>query len=419
MQKLIIKGRKSLKGEIEVRGSKNAALPLIAASTLFTQPFTLSNLPLIEDVFRMIEILESMGGKAEWIANRTLYIDASNINPEKIDQSLVNSLRGSILFVGPLLARFKKCTIAHPGGDLIGARPLDTHLQAFRDLGVSVMRREIDKQILYEFDATAMHGGEVILEEFSVTATENALMLVSLLSEQTTIKLAAAEPHVQDLLACLSDAGVSIKKEGDHTLIVKGSPFLKPLSHEVIPDYLEEGTFLILSALFDGAVSVKNLSLAYLDSFRKKLMDMGVAIEHNSAYRKQDVLLPVKVQTLPYPGFPTDLQAPFGLFLTQAKGASYIHEPLYEKRFTYLEELKKMGALTSIKNSHEAEILGPAELKGASITGFDLRAGITLILAGLIAKGETIIENVYQVDRGYEAIDERLRSLGADIERTS
>jgi len=417
MQKFIIRGKKPLAGTIEVRGSKNAALPLLAASTLFTKPIALSNLPRIEDVFRMIEILESMGTKTNWEDKGTLRIDTSTIDPEKIDQSLVSSLRGSVLFIGPLLARFKKCVVAHPGGDSIGARPLDTHLQAFKDLGVTIIQQKIKGQALYEFDATAMHGGEVILEEFSVTATENTLMLVSLLTEPTTIKLAAAEPHVQNLIDFLCVAGVSIEKEGSHTLTVKGTPLLKSLTHELIPDYLEEGTFLILSALFDGAVSIARLSLSHLDAFRKKLMDMEVEIAHNSARAKNGRFLPVRLQTLPYPGFPTDLQAPFGLLLTQANGISHIHEPLYERRFAYLEELQKMGATASVQNPHEAEITGPIDLKGASIRGFDLRAGITLILAGLIAKGETVIENVYQVDRGYEAIDERLRALGADIKR--
>jgi len=222
---------------------------------------------------------------------------------------------------------------------------------------------------------------------------------------------------VGDLIDFLCVAGVSIEKEGSHTLTVKGTPLLKSLTHELIPDYLEEGTFLILSALFDGAVSIARLSLSHLDAFRKKLMDMEVEIAHNSARAKNGRFLPVRLQTLPYPGFPTDLQAPFGLLLTQANGISHIHEPLYERRFAYLEELQKMGATASVQNPHEAEITGPIDLKGASIRGFDLRAGITLILAGLIAKGETVIENVYQVDRGYEAIDERLRALGADIKR--
>jgi len=418
-QRFIIQGGKPLKGEIEVRGSKNAALPLLAASVLFADPVTLSNLPLIEDVFRMVEILESMGARATWLEKRTLQVDARAIEPEKIDQARVTSLRASLLFIGPLLARFKHCTIAHPGGDAIGARPLDTHFEAFKDLGITIASHKTKQGMRYEFDASHLHGGEVILEEFSVTATENVLMLVSLLPEKTTVKLAATEPHVGELINFLRKAGVSIANEGDHALTIQGASTLKPLTHEVIPDYLEEGTFLILSALMGGAVSVKNLSLAHLDAFRKKLTGMGITIEDNAARLRQKTLLPIKLQTLPHPGFPTDLQAPFGLLLTRATGVSSIHEPLYEKRFGYLEELKKMGADISIKNPHEATVTGPTPLTGASIRGFDLRAGMTLILAGLIAKGETVIENIYQVDRGYEAIDERLRALGADIRRVS
>lgn len=416
-EKFVIQGGKPLKGEIEVRGSKNAALPLLAASALFIEPVTLRNLPLIEDVLRMVEILESMGAKTRWVEKRTLCVDTKTIEPEKIDQARVTSLRASLLFIGPLLARFKRCVIAHPGGDAIGSRPLNTHFQAFKDLGITIASRKTNEGMRYEFDASHLHGGEVILEEFSVTATENVLMLVSLLPEEVTIKLAAAEPHVGELIDFLRNAGVSVRREGDHALITQGKSSLVPSTHEVIPDYLEEGTFLILSALAGGAVSIKNLSLAHLDAFRKKLMDMGVTIESNAARPRQEAFLPLKLQTLPHPGFPTDLQAPFGLLLTQAKGVSSIHEPLYEKRFGYLEELRKMGANVSIENPHEAKITGPTALTGASIRGFDLRAGMTLILAGLIAKGETVIENIYQVDRGYEAIDERLRALGADIRR--
>jgi len=405
-QKFIIHGGKPLKGEVEVLGSKNAATPLLAASILFEKPITLDNIPLVEDVSRMIAILKSIGAKVSWLSKRKVRIDTSELTPTTIDQELVQMLRSSILFIGPLLARFGTCTIAHPGGCIIGARPLDTHFQAFRDLGVEIMTQKGKKGNIYTFDSQNIHGGEVILEEFSVTATENILLLTSLLNEKVTVKLAAREPHVQDLIRFLRLAGVGIKEEGEHALHIRGKKRLTPLAHRVIPDYIEAGTFLILSHLYRENIKVHNAPYEFLDAVIKKIRDVKEG-------------KPINIQTLPYPGFPTDLQAPFGVLATQLKGISRIHDPLYENRFGYLEELKRMGAKAKLLNPHEALIEGPTSLTGATIKSFDLRAGITLILAGLIAKGETIIHNAYQVDRGYERIDERLRALGAQIKRVN
>ncbi|MBI3335072.1 MAG: UDP-N-acetylglucosamine 1-carboxyvinyltransferase [Candidatus Portnoybacteria bacterium] len=405
-EKFVIHGGKPLSGEIEVLGSKNAATPLLAASILFEKAVTLDNIPLVEDVFRMIDILKSIGAKVSWLSKRKITIDTSKLTPKSIDQELVEMLRSSILFIGPLLARFGTCTIAHPGGCIIGARPLDTHFQAFRDLGVEIKIEKGRKSNVYTFDARSLHGGEVILEEFSVTATENVLLLSSVLKEQVKVKLAACEPHVQDLIRFLQAGGVTIQKEGDHTLLVKGKKRLTPIVHRVVPDYIEAGTFLVLSHLYGGQINVRNVPYEFLDAVVKKIRDVQEG-------------KPINIQTLPYPGFPTDLQAPFGVLATQLKGISRIHDPLYENRFGYLEELKRMGAKAKLLNPHEAIIEGPTPLKGARIESFDLRAGITLILAGLIAKEKTVIHNAYQVDRGYERIDERLRMLGGHIERIS
>ncbi len=419
-EKFVINGAKPLKGEIEVAGSKNSALPLLAASCLFSESITLNNLPRIDDVFCMIEILESMGASVDWLDTRSICINARHVNPARINQGLIQKLRASILLVGPLLARFKKFTMAHPGGCSIGARPLDTHFNAFKDLGVRISASQGETCDLYEFDATGLHGGEVILEEFSVTATENLLMLASMTQEPIRVKLAADEPHVNDLIKFLSSANVSITKEDSHTLSIKGAVALKEVSHTIISDYIEAGTFLILSVLSDGNVMVKNTPMDSLDAFLHKLHAMGVEIKREGEGVRCAVVKNLKgvdIQTLPYPGFPTDLQAPMGLLLTQARGQSRIQEALYERRFGYLDELKKMSAHVTILNQHEAMIEGPTQLEGADTIGFDLRAGISLILAGLIAKGQTTIENAYHVDRGYERIDERLRALGADINR--
>ena len=413
---LIIQGGRALKGEIEVLGSKNAALPLLAASTLFSCPIVLGNMPHIEDVFRMVEILESMGAKVTWMEKRTLQIDASSLDPKKINQTLVKSLRASLLFVGPLLSRFGHCVIGHPGGDAIGTRPLDTHFQAFKDLGVNILRLEHSDEILYEFDASGLHGGEVILEEFSVTATENVLMLVSRLKEKTTIKLAAAEPHVGDLIAFLSSAGVKITKEGDHTLHIQGNTSHQSVKHDVIPDYLEEGTFLVLSALFDGHVTIKNLSLCHLDAFRKKFMDMGIEMTPTSTHRVTKNLLPIKLQTLPYPGFPTDLQAPWMAYMSLAAGKSRVRESIFEQRFMHAAELARMGARIAAAGER-AVIEGVKALVGAPIMASDIRAGAALVVGALAAQGQTVIQRVYHIDRGYERLEKKLRALGARIRR--
>lgn len=403
-EKFVIEGGKALKGEIEVMGSKNATTPMIAASILFEEPITLENVPLIEDVFRMIDILKSMGAKVEWLSKGTLLLNTKELKPQQIDQTLVTSLRSSILFIGPLLARFGFCELAQPGGCVIGARPLDTHFKAFEDLGVTIHKTKKNGCDVFMFDAKHIHGGKIILEEFSVTATENILLLASRMSEEVEVRLAASEPHVQDLMYFCEKAGVTIKQERDHAFLLQGKKYFLPLTHRVIPDYIEAGTFLILSRLYGDNIRVKNIPTDYIDAVIKKLDDAkeGKAIN---------------IQTLPYPGFPTDLQAPFGLLATQLKGKSYIQDTLYENRFGYLKELEKMGAKFQPLNSHEVIIEGRASLKGASIESFDLRAGITLILAGLIAKGETVIRNAYQVDRGYERIEERLQKLGAKIKR--
>jgi UDP-N-acetylglucosamine 1-carboxyvinyltransferase len=423
MEKFVIYGGKPLSGKIDVLGSKNAATPLIAASILFTKPVTLTNIPLVEDVFRMLDILASMNATITWPSKRSVCIDTQHLTPETIDQEIVKMLRSSILFVGPLLARFKKCMLIHPGGCMIGARPLDTHFQAFQDLGVVIRPKKRKGCDMYSFDATGLHGGEVTLEEFSVTATENVLMLASLLVQPVWVNLVAREPHVQDLIRFLRSAGVSISEGIDNRLQIKGKRTLRaPKPHQVVSDYIEAGTFLVLSALSDGAVSIKNVPEQFLATPLKKLTDAGITVSRKGtglSAKPKSATQGIRLQTFPYPGFPTDLQAPFGLLATQLQGASYIQETMFENRFSYLKELKRMGGNVVVRNVHEAQIKGKTPLKGASIESFDLRAGITLILAGLIAKGETIIHNTYQVDRGYERIDERLRKLGADIKRIS
>jgi UDP-N-acetylglucosamine 1-carboxyvinyltransferase len=416
MEKFIIRGGHSLSGEIEVRGAKNAATPILAACLLTKQTCTVDNLPQIGDVFRMVEIIKEMGAEVEWLSDRRVKITAKDIDPTKIRRELVGRLRSSVLLFGPLLTRSAKIKIPQPGGCLIGLRPLDTHIRAFEDLGVTVEQNSK----YYHFEHKGLKGEDITLREFSVTGTENILMAAVLANGVTRIKLAALEPHVEDLIQFLKKMGAQIKGTGTHTLVVKGVQKLNGASHKIIFDQIEAGTFLILGAATKSPIEVKNADINHLDSVVAKLKEMGVDFEISSKsikVKKSLNLQAAKIVTRIYPGLPTDLQAPFGVLATQAQGTSLIFDTMYEGRLRYINELKKMGANAIISDPHRAYITGPTPLYGKKITSFDLRAGVTLIIAALLAEGKSEIADAYQVDRGYEKIEERLTNLGADIKR--
>ncbi len=432
--RLIIKGGKKLSGEIDVRGSKNAATPMIAATLLAQKGVSrITNLPLIADVYKMIRLIESMGAKVEWEGEREITVDATDINPEKMDQKLVAQMRSSILTMGPLLARFGKLSIRHPGGCLIGARPIDTHLNGLRDLGVKIEVEEFGasqasdvaetkKAHMYHLEVgKKMNGNKIVLDEFSVTGTENMLMAASLAEGDTVLKIAAAEPHVQNLARFLNKMGADIEIDGTNSYKIKGKKKLKGADHEVIPDYLEAGTFMILGLAADGEISIKNVPVDHLELTISRLKKFGGNInfldEKTVKIGNSDKLDIPKVQAMPYPGIPTDLQSPLGVLATQAEGLTLIHDPMYEGRLKYLEELNKMGAEIVMCDPHRAIINGPTELYGTKLDPLDLRSGAALIIAGVIAKGTTIIRDVSQADRGYEEIENRLRKLGVDVRR--
>ena len=364
----------------------------------------------------MIEILESIGVDIEWIGARKLRIQAKDVDPEKMDYSLVGSIRASILLIGSLLTRFKKFKIPHPGGCIIGARPVGVHFQALEDLGAKITQD--DK--FYYFEADKLIGKKIILKEFSVTATENLMMAASLAEGTTTIKIAAIEPHIQDLGKFLNKMGAEIKGGGIHSIIIKGKENLHGAEHSISPDPIEAGTFMIAAAASRGKVLVKDINPDHLDLVLEKLKEFGVSLEINSdsvLVKAPTALKASKVEARTYPGIPTDLQAPFAVLAAQANGTSLIHDTLYEGRMGYINELSKMGANALICDPHRVLITGPTPLYGQEITSFDLRAGATLIIAALIAEGESKINEAHQVDRGYEKIEERLRGLGADIKR--
>ncbi len=418
MQKFIINGGKRLEGTIDVRGSKNAATPILSACLLTQEECIIDNIPVISDVLKMIEILQSMGVEIEWLEEHKVRVKAgSNVDPEKMDFSIVGHMRSSILLLGSLLARFKKFKIRQPGGCIIGSRPVGVHFEALEALGTKITQ----EKEYYCFKADRLIGKTIILKEFSVTATENLMMAAALAEGTTTIKIAAIEPHVQDLARFLIKMGARIKGLGIHTIEIKGVEKLHGASHKIISDPIEAGTFAILAAATKGKVRINNVNLHELDLVLEKLKEMGVKLEtgENKLLISPSIKLNSvkKIEARTYPGVPTDLQAPFGVLATQADGTTLIHDTMYEGRMGYINELNKMGANAIICDPHRALITGPTPLYGQDITSFDLRAGATLIIAALLAEGQSTINKIEQIDRGYEKIEERLRNIGADIER--
>lgn len=421
--KFVVNGGRELKGEIRVAGSKNAATPIISATVLTSRPCIISNVPKIGDVFTLLSILESMGSEISWLDEDTLRIVNKHLDPSKIDAHLVRRIRSSILLIGPILARFGKFTIGTPGGCHIGVRPLDAHIEAFKDLGIQVSYDET-RDIYRLKNPKRILVKSVALKEFSVTATENLMMLGASL-RSLEIDLAAAEPHVQDLGNFLCVLGAGSSGLGTHNIKMTGSKNLlsgnKEIKYGITNDPIEAGTFMVLGALSGSEIIIKNAPVKYLTFPLLKIKKFGVDLSVSGSdivVRKSvSKLRGAKIQTLPYPGFPTDLQAPFGVLATQSKGETLIFDTLYEGRLRYIKELAKMGAKAKILDPHRALVFGRTPLHGAVIKSLDLRAGATLIIAALIAKGKTVLHDAQEIDRGYAKLEERLQALGAQIER--
>lgn len=412
----VIKGNQPLEGEIEVRGAKNAAGPVLIASLLTDEPCIIGNLPLINDVLNTIEVLKSLGVKVEWLGKRRVKLQVQKLDPEKMDFEKARKTRISVLFIGALLSRLSSFKMVRPGGDRIGLRPISTHLKALEDLGVKVE----SKDGFYFFRKGKPRTNQIVLSEFSVTATENLILASVLSTEKILIQGAALEPQVQDLIEFLNAMGAKIKIIGSHSFEIQGVKSLHGATHDIVPDFLEAGTFIVAGALTPGTVTVKKMNADHLTLFLAKLKELGVNFTTEGSQVKVSYspkIKKAKIQALPYPGFPTDLLPIIVPLLSRAEGKSLIHDPLYENRLRYIDELRKMGADIEIVDPHRAFNFGPYHLTGARIESSDIRAGASLILAGLLASGTTMIENINQIDRGYERIEERLKSLGADIQR--
>ena len=417
MSSFRIEGGAKIMGDIQVQGSKNAALPLIAATLLTQEKCVIHNIPDIEDIRIMLGMLEKIGATVER-SDHTLSIQNNTIDITQLPKEDAKKFRASVLFVGPLLARFGAVSLPYPGGDPIGRRSIDTHLDAFIDLGCEVERNQEGFTITYT--GTSLPR-EVILNDFSVTATENVMMFLAGQTHAIDVFMVAQEPSVQNLQAMLSSMGATIQTFPYHHISVQGQDVLRGANIATFSDPIEAGTFVAMTLTVGGDVRILNFPTNDLRLVLHLIKHRGgnITQESDSIIRVQTSpnLVLKKIQTMIYPGFPTDLQAPFGTLATQTQGATIIHDPLFEGRLKYLKGLEKMGANIRIIDDHRAEIIGGTELKGAVLEGEDIRGSMSFIIAGMAATGTTILKNAIQVDRGYERIEERLNALGGHIER--
>lgn len=408
-----------MQGKVTVSGSKNAALPILCAALLTEEKIVLRNVPDIADIHSMIRILEHFGAKISFDTKKhTIEIDSSALKKKTAPDDLVKKMRASVLILGGLLPRLGEIKMAFPGGCVLGKRSVDAHINAFQKLGCEVFD---DKNGLH-IRVNKLKGAKIVLPELSVTATENAVMAAVLAEGKTEIRLAAAEPHVQDMCLFLRKMGAKISGIGTNEIRITGVKKLKGCTYSITGDYLEAGTFAIAAVATKGDVMIKGINPDHLDSVWQKLSEVGSNFELGKDWvhikPHSGSLKAVKsLRTAVYPSFPTDLQAPFTVLLTQAQGISKIFETLFEGRLNYLFELELMGAHVELMNPHQALIIGPSKLKALPISSFDIRAGAAMVIAALIAPGETLVSNINYIDRGYENLEEKLRSLGAEIKR--
>lgn len=414
MTKLIVKGRVPLKGTVRISGAKNSSLPIIAASLLSDGTNIIEDVPDLEDVKVMCDVLEALGASVE--KNKgILRINSKSISEHEAPYDLVRKMRASFLVMGPLLARQGKAKISLPGGCAIGTRPIDLHLKGFSALGAEI----IFGHGFIEASAPKLKGARIYLDFPSVGATENILMAASLAEGKTIIENAAEEPEIVDLANCLNAMGAKIRGAGTDIIKVEGVKELKSVCHNVIPDRIEAGTFMVGAAITQGDVFLENVLTDHIKPITAKLREAGVFIREEQRgvhVKAEGRVKSVDIKTLPYPGFPTDLQAQVMALMTLAEGTSVIIETVFENRFMHVDELKRMGARIKIQG-RSAVVEGRPFLSGAPVKVTDLRAGAALVLAGLAAEGVTYVDNVYHIDRGYERFEEKLNSLGAGITR--
>ncbi|WP_444707149.1 UDP-N-acetylglucosamine 1-carboxyvinyltransferase [Megasphaera elsdenii] len=418
MEKLVIHGGKPLEGTVRVSGAKNAVLPIIVASMLGTTQSTLTEIPKLADVHTVCDVIASLGVHIEHPERDTLVIDAHELTSTTAPYDLVRRMRASFLVMGPLLARKGRAQISLPGGCSIGARPIDLHLKAFEAMGAVINLENGD------IEATApngLKGAQIYLDFPSVGATENILMAASMAEGKTVLENAAEEPEIVDLATYLNSMGANIRGAGTNVIRIEGVKELHGANHAVIPDRIEAGTFMVGAAMTQGNVFVENAISEHLKPLISKLKEVGAEVQEEIDGIRvigHAPLRPADIKTLPYPGFPTDMQAQFMALTTICQGTSVVKETVFENRFMHVDEFKRMGAKIRIEG-RSAIVEGVPRLKGASVNATDLRAGAALVLAGLVADGETEVGYLYHIDRGYDNLVLKLQRLGADIVRVN
>ena len=417
MEQYIIKGGMPLAGEVNIAGAKNAALGILAASIMTDETVTIENLPDVSDINVFLQAIESIGAKVERIDRHTAKINASTVDQHEVEEGYMKKIRASYYMLGALLGKYKEAKVVLPGGCKIGARPIDQHLKGFRALGGDVKIEHGSVKV----KAERLHSNDIYLDVVTVGATINIMLAAALADGKTTIENAAKEPHVVDVANFLNSMGANIKGAGTDLIRIKGVEKLHGTTYSVIPDQIEAGTFMFASAVTRGDVIVKNVIPKHLESITAKLIEMGCEVEEfDDAVRvvSKDRLKKTNIKTLPYPGFPTDMQPQGVVALALAEGVSIVTESIFENRFKYVDELARMGSNIKVEGN-TAIIEGVEKYMGASISAPDLRAGAALVIAGLAADGFTSIEDIYYIERGYEDLPEKLSSLGALIEKVS
>lgn len=414
MDKFLIEGGASLHGDVQIAGAKNAALPILAASLLTAEPLHLNNIPHLQDLATMHALLAQMGVKLTSGEHGDVHVDARAVHSCFAPYDLVKTMRASILVLGPLLARFGEADVSLPGGCAIGARPVDLHLQGLRTMGAEISV----EQGYIKARAARLIGGDIVLEKVTVTGTENLMMAATLAQGRTTIANAAQEPEVIDLAECLNRMGARIHGAGSSVITIDGVDTLHHATHRVLPDRIETGTYLVAGAITGGRVRALGARPQLLHTVLSKLHDAGAEIETGDDWIELDMRgrrpRAVDINTSPYPGFPTDMQAQFTALDAIAEGSAMVTENVFENRFMHILELERMGAKTRIEGN-TVIITGQERLTGASVMATDLRASASLVLAGLAAEGTTELRRIYHIYRGYEYIEEKLSQLGASI----
>jgi UDP-N-acetylglucosamine 1-carboxyvinyltransferase len=424
MESFVIEGGRPLSGTVRASGNKNGALPILAASIMASGEVRLSNVPRIQDVQTMVELIADLGADVEWTGPNDIRIDPSGVSKTSLDPLLSREIRASFLLAGPLLARFGRVTVPPPGGDVIGRRRLDTHIHAFQGLGVDVQLNGG-----YEMQTERLRGGRLYLDEASVSGTESAIMAAVLAEGETSVVHAACEPHIQDLCRFLVELGADIEGVGSNVVRIRGVDELRGGEHRIGPEHIEVASFAALTALTGGDVTIEDVEpddlIGIMPAFHKLGIRMDVDGRRLRVTPEQDLRIVddlggqiPKIESGVWPAFPTDLTSIALTCATQCHGTLLVFEKMFEGRLVFVDKLVSMGARIIVCDPHRAVVTGPAQLYGQRLESPDIRAGMALLIAALCAEGRSTIGNIGQIDRGYEAIDERLRALGASIERT-